>query len=80
MGARARAMYDQAQNELADAVVNVFAEEFCRGSDSLGPRGWDILAAALRTVAEGFSRAASMCEAHGEGPEAHREGPWEAVQ
>jgi hypothetical protein len=42
--------------------VNLFTEQFQRGSDALGPEGWHLLASALRTVAGAFTAAALTCE------------------
>ena len=58
MGIRSQMMHDQATDKLAEAIVNLFAEEFSRGSDSLGEEGWRHLAAACHNLSASFHLAA----------------------
>jgi len=67
MGQMSNANREQAVQNLADAIVDLYAEEFCRGSDSLGERGWDILSANLRVIAMAFNVAADGCARSGSG-------------
>lgn len=74
MGAMSELMHEQAEAELAEAVTNLFAEEFCRGSDSLGREGWETLAVATRVFADALRLAAErMQREHGFATEAERE-------
>jgi hypothetical protein len=62
------AMYEQAKEDFNEALAELFAENFCRGSDTLGPAGWRIVGSTLQLIGAALAEAGRKADAkHGDG-------------
>jgi hypothetical protein len=68
MGAMSDLMYEQAEDQFCDALAEVYAEQFCRGSDAIGGGGWRIAGETLQLLGRLLTKAGERAaEKYGDG-------------